>query len=50
MVKFEYRFYTDMEYRKFIRNIPPGIKFETASKPFEIPIVLLVYFKENLYF
>jgi len=45
-----YKFYSQSEYRSFVRKLPSGIRFETRSKPFELPIVLLVSMDENLYF
>jgi len=38
----EWRFFSELEYRNFIRKIPEGIKFETRSEPFKIPIILFV--------
>ena len=46
----KYSFYSQIEYREFIRKIPEGIKFETKSEPFEMPIILLVHTDNNLYF
>ena len=46
----KYKFYSQIEYRKFIRELPKGIRFETISKPREIPIILLVNMEKNLYF
>lgn len=45
----KYSFYSQIEYREFIREIPEGIKFETKSKPFEMPIILFVDMDTNLY-
>lgn len=45
----EYRFFSQIEYRKFIRNLPSVVRFETRSKPYEIPVILFVDMVENMY-
>jgi len=45
----EYRFYSQIEYRKFIRNLSENQKINTLSKPFEMPIILLVFGTKNAY-
>jgi len=45
----EYKFFTHTEYRVFIRKLPLGIRFETKSKPFEIPIILIVNIEKDMY-
>lgn len=46
----EYKFYSQVEYRKFIRKLPSVVRFETRSKPFELPVILFVNMGKNPYF
>ncbi len=45
----EYMFFSETEYRTFLRRIPNSVRFETKSKPFEIPIILVVDEAKNAY-
>lgn len=45
----EYKFYNQIEYRKFIRTLDSNTKFKTVSKPFELPIILIIEGGKNPY-
>ena len=38
----EVKFYSEIEYRKYIRSLPETAIFRTISNPFELPIILLI--------
>jgi len=38
----EIKFYSQKEYRIFLRKLSEGARFETRSKPFEMPIILFI--------
>ena len=45
-----YTFYSEVEYRKFVRKLQSlEISFSTKSKPFEMPIILVVENSKILY-
>ena len=45
----EIKFYSEIEYRKYIRTLSDTVDFRTISKPFELPIILVVQGENNSY-
>lgn len=45
----EIKFYSESEYREYIRSLPRNAIFRTISKPFKLPIILVIDSEINSY-